>query len=169
MFLTAVSTAATVVMFTTMEMTNAATARMIAAMDRPLPAPFLPDWTSPMIPKIRPKKARKSPPMLTMGMKELRAPKRAKDEASDRQPVRSFDLNWGPNTLRGRSQLIAHRDDVLVLGPWTSRFATGGWRSHQRRSTGCEALGPLLAIPIPLQAIRLRIPTGGTAHDVPPK
>ena len=92
---------------------------------------------------------------------------RGQDEASDSQPVRSLDLNWNRNDLRGRSQLITHPVDVLVLGPQTSQFATSSWGRDRRSSAGGEALGPLLAIPVPLLAIRLRIPTGWSAHDVP--
>lgn len=111
MFLAAVLSAVTVAVLTRVEMRNAAAARAIAATERPFPARLLPDRTSPMIPKIRPKKARKSPPMLTIGMKEPRAPNKARTKPATASP---FDplISTATGTTWGSSHLIAH---VLMI------------------------------------------------------
>jgi len=68
-------------------------------------------------------------------------------ERTTRRAVAAVKKNYRPGRVR-------------VLGPLTNRFATGAWRRHRRRSTECEIPGPVLAIPVRLLTIRLRIPTG---------
>jgi len=63
---------------TTTVVRNAATARIIAAMDRPFPAFLSPDLTRPTIPEISPRRAREQPKMLYTGMKASTKPNRAK-------------------------------------------------------------------------------------------